>query len=218
MFIALIFQILIITFIYGWNGLSTTLTPLFPFDVLVFQILFIILGVTCLVYSFKNRNMILVEATLPKLKKGKVVAFSFMVAFSEYFFGILSIIPDVYFDGYLDPNWWMIIPTLMLNLLPLAMLILYFLYQHHFKSDKFYFASLLSLGVVVLVICVLLLIANIVNSKYIYESMQPFYQLGLTFNIPCAVILLPIGTIIILIVATIRFLKNNKTYEKETNK
>lgn len=218
MFAAIIFQIIIITFIYGWNGLSTSVTPLFPFDVLVFQILFLILGIICLVYSYKNRNMFLVETTFPKLKKGKAVAFSFMVAFSEYFFGILALIPDVYFDGYFDPNWWMIIPTLMLNLLPLAMMILYSLYKHHFKSDKFYFVSLLSLAVVVFVIGALLLIANIVNSKYIYQSMQPFYQLGLTLNIPFAVILLPIGTIILLIVATIRFLKNNKTYEKETNK
>lgn len=215
MFICLISHLLIMGFIYDFK-ISTSISPLFPYDVLVFQIIYFAIGIICLIHSYKTRDLLFVAPTFEPLKKRKVVAFSFMVALCEYFLGILVIIPDVYFDGYIDSNWWMIIPTLLLNLLPVSMLIIYFLYKHIFNTRKFFLVSLISLICVTLVLVFLLLVSYIVNPKYIYESMQPFYQLGLTINIPFTIFLIPIGTIILLIVATRNFLKNNNTYEKET--
>lgn len=199
-------------------GLFGNVSYLFPYDVLVMQILFMALGILSIVYSIKTREYRNVVPTVAEtISKGKIAAFSTVVAFATHFAGAAIAFPYVLIDGYFDPNWWAMIPMLLMFYIPIAMVLTY-LYYLDTKDDKVYYRGLLIIGGAFAILLIWVLIAFAVNPRFIYESMCPFFLFGFSLKIPLGFYILLGLSLVLLLIAGVKFIikyTSKKKYEQE---
>ena len=206
---SIIDQILVNSLLIGWDKVFGVITPLFPFDVLVGQVISLFIGIIALIWCFKHKSYKLIEKTSDiVVKKRHYVAFIFMAAFSMYFLGDLMTIVT-YFNEPIDSNWWGMIPFLLeMLLLPLALL-LYVIYEHKDEKDKskFQLKGIVILGSITLFIGLYMLIVSFINPYIVQDSLGGFYCIGYAIKIPFGIFIILFGTILVLTLSIINLVK-----------
>lgn len=204
------FHLLSINVSFGWNGIYGVLTPLFPYDLLALMVLYLSLGIIILIYVIKHKNYALVPLTIKNpLCKRAFVAMGFSSAFVAYFFGVFF---EIFFImDYIDPNWYGMIPAIVLNLLPIASFVMFATYRHQVDEDKkrkIYLFSLASLSLSTLLLLLWVLIAVLINPYLFPQSLSNFYMLGYAAK-------MPIGFFIIIILLFVEYLISFIRYRKK---
>lgn len=212
---SLIDQILVNSLLIGWDKIFGVITPLFPFDVLVGQVISLIIGIVAIVWCYQHKSYKLITKTSDIIvRKRHYAAFIFMSAFAMYFLGDLMTVVT-YFNEPIDSNWWGMIPFLLeMLLLPLA-LFLYVLYEHKDEKDKikFQLKGIIILGSSTLIIGLYMLIVSLINPYIVQDSLGGFYCIGYAIKTPFGIFIIIVGDLLVLTLSIINLVK--KVHQNE---
>lgn len=192
---------------YGFD-LYGNVSWLFPYDIIALQLIFIALGILSIIRSIKTKEYKNIPSTVQEvITKGKIAKFSVAICFATWFAGASLAFPYVLIDGYMDPNWWMMIPVFLLFYVPLLEVLAYLHYQDQKENkNKVYYKHLLTLCSLFAVLVIWILIAFIINPRFIYESMAPYFLFGFSLKIPAGFYICLVGSLVLLLIAGIKFI------------
>ncbi len=212
--LALIINILLTTIDYGWKDMNQSSFHQGLYMDMITEVLMIGLFIYPLVISIKKYKKadyykpVDTDEKPIKIKFGNVLYVTFMTLLVQTLTGIFIVPLHIFFEGYFDPNWYGIIPVIIMGLSPLACYILYFIYKARKNDKKFYLISLLMVTITLFVSCAWTFVVYIIHPRFIYESMQPFFPIGMAINIPLAPVASILFTIMCLLVASIKYLRH----------
>lgn len=211
------FHVLAIGLSFGWNGIYGTITPLFPYDLLTLMIIFLAIGIYLLMWVFRNEELKKVPITVKnQLRRRAFVAMAFVSAFTAHFLGLFF---QAFFiiDSF-DPNWYGMIPAILLNLVPFMSLLM-FVYYRHQKDEKakrkIFGLSLISLLSATFALLLWELIAVLINPYLFTQSLSNFYLLGYAIKIPLGYFLIIIMLFVEYLVIIIRYCKLRRMVKHE---
>lgn len=136
-FFGIVLSIILITVIYKGQLVVGNISLFFPFDILLWNIVFFLVGVCGLIFlSIDKKNDIITANSKLQFKASRFVLFGFYLCFAAYFFGEFLFGSFMYiFEGYVSPKWYGVLPIYMLYLAMTIGLILYVI-NIHYKGDK----------------------------------------------------------------------------------
>ncbi len=207
MVISFILQIVEMALYFGWGLTSASITPLFPWDILVCSLIFLVIGIIVLwryVRRKKNYTVMTLNYIVP-LRKRTVVMVVFFSLFAAEFFGT-AIFSLTLLDGYIDPNLWGVIPIVLSYLLMGAEGVVYYIYKERKDSQKVFRNGLIALGSTTFVLLFWALIATCINPQLISESLDGLMPVGYTIRMPIGLFINLVGVIAPLIVALVYYI------------
>ena len=208
MLISLVCHILDITILFKWNRIYGGVLPLFPFDVLFFQLVFIIFAFILLYFTNKDKDLSKISKTTTEIKKKTIVLHCLYFVFASYFLG-LFFSSFFSFNQIEDKNIWGIIPVILTFLLLTSEGIFYFLYKIT-HSLKIYFIGLLTIFISVFTLLVWIIIAFVINPYLFSESLGQYFYIGYAIKFPLGFYLNIIFVILLLTFSFFNLKKINK--------
>lgn len=218
-----IMSIILMTIVYNGKVVVGNLTYLFPLDILLINILYILLSICLhLIKNMDVKNNFLHPRCVEKVGALRKTMLGFYLPFSTYFFGQFLYGFMYVFEGYWSPNWYGMIPAYFLFAAMTFSLILFVIYFHNHKNNKNRLAliCLISSFLYVFIFGIWFIIANIINPYLLSESLQ--WELSILYSIkyPFGLLIASLGALIPTIYYVIRFLiklskEKNKANEQE---
>lgn len=192
-------------------------TPIFPLDVLIINILYLFASICCLLYQRIDRKYVLsVGVSTHALPTFKMVFCGIFLAFSTYFFGEFIFGFIFLQEGYVDPNWPLMIPHYLSFILPSVIFAFYIVYM--FIADpnlklKFGYISLLINYGLTLIVFIWLFLGMILQPYLIAQSLQWEYEIGLAIKLPMGMFFTILACAVPLIVASVRMTKRSNIFK-----
>ncbi len=219
--IDLILMTFVFIFLLDGDIFFHTMTPFYPLDVFVGNGIYLLIGISCLLYKkIENEYSINTYINKRSFTKKDFIMLGFLLPFATYFVGEFMFGFIYLQEGYIDKNWYIMLPTYISFLFMGILCILYFIY--HYISDKnklkYHLISLICMYVLIFVIGLWMIIGFSSNLYAVNESMQWEFSIGLAMKIPIGLFINFVVSIPILIISTIKLykkLKNNKNEQKQ---
>lgn len=218
MAICIVFHLITIHNHFSWTSIYGVISLLFPFDVLAMMVIYLGIGIYVYIKAMLNKAIGKVEKTVPEvMRKRAYVGAGFIFAFTAYYTGLFFQFFSI-LDSF-DENWYGIVPTLIIFLLPLTSLILYVIYKHKItiNKQKVFIYSMLAL----LLACFLLfgwLMLAIYHNPYLFsESLSNFFMLGYAAKLPIGLMVLIILLFVELLIAIRRYARRYITLKDEVD-
>lgn len=203
---SLVLQIISNSTIIGWD-LYPTISPLFPYNLIVLDVVFIVLSINQFIYLIKNKELRKVPTTFPGVNKALLGVFSLFVGYACYFAGnVFTNCINMIGDGFFDTNFFLMIPVCIILILPCLVIMLNVVYIRMGHLEIVKTKGLYVLGITYLASIIWLIISYIINPRFIPQSMTPFFQLGTAAKIPLGLIVTAVILFIILAFAFINLL------------
>lgn len=196
---------------FGWNFVVGTMTPAYPLDLFILNLVFLSIGGASLFFALANKNRRLdknTEGRKKTLERYHVLS-SFFICFAAYFLGEAIFGINNLIDNYVDPNIVFTIPVYLAFLLLTVQGVIFAIYTNS-PDDKKIKRGLIGLLVLLgltFVIFGWVGIGLLVNPYYFSESMQWEFAIGYTIKVPFGLIIIGLWVIIPSIVALIRMIK-----------
>ncbi|MEA5061454.1 MAG: hypothetical protein VB015_03495 [Erysipelotrichaceae bacterium] len=196
---------------FGWNFVVGTMTPAYPLDLFILNLVFLSIGGASLFFALANKNRRLdknTEGRKRTLERYHVLS-AFFICFAAYFFGEAIFGINNLIDNYIDPNIVFTIPVYLAFLLLTVQGVIFAIYTNS-PEDKKIKRGLIGLLVLLgltFVIFGWVGIGLLVNPYYFSESMQWEFAIGYTIKVPFGLIIIGLWVIIPSIVALIRMIK-----------
>lgn len=203
-------QIILSAAEYNWTLHATEISPLFPFDVIALDAIFLGIGIFTLVRCALTKSNRLVERTNEEIKTRTAVAVWFFLPFTCYFAGAtFSFATGL--DTY-DPNWPFMIPAFLSFFLMAEAMVLFILYKQGSEENKQkrHFLGIVIMLATIAVLGIWLGVGILVNPYLFPESLSQYYTLGYAIKIPFGVFFSFIGAIAPTIVSIVRYCKRYK--------
>lgn len=207
--------------LYNWNFLVGVMTPAYPLDLILLNLIILAVGFAALFFTItnkKSKGSLETEGRV-KISKGKHVLAGFFLAFATYFFGeALFGLIDV-FEGFLDPNIGLVIPAYLAFVMLAAEALVYVIYLYSPKELKVKrgligVISLLSISVLLIIWIV---VGLSINPYYFSESLQQEFAIGYSIKMPVGLFVIALWVLIPSIIALVKFIKQlKKTKEQPT--
>ena len=217
-----VFNLILITFVIvlllDGNLFFQTMTPMYPLDVIFGNVIYFIVGICCLFYEIldKKYSMTVSIRQRPFLKKDFILA-GFILPFATYFLGEFLFGIMYLQEGYIDKNWYYMLPVYLSFLLLAALCVVYFVY-HYIKEKnrtKFHIISLIIFYSLEIILGIWIVVGYI-NEPYLTSlSLQWEFEIGLALKIPIGLFINFIFSIPILIVSTLKLFKNLRKKKNE---
>ncbi len=196
---------------FGWNFIVGTMTPAYPLDLFILNLVFLSIGGASLFFALANKNRRLdknTEGRKKTLERYHVLS-AFFICFAAYFFGEAIFGINNLIDNYIDPNLIFTIPVYLAFLLLTVQGVIFAIYTNS-PEDKKIKRGLIGLLVLLgltFIIFGWVGIGLLVNPYYFSESMQWEFAIGYTIKVPFGLIIIGLWVIIPSIVALIRMIK-----------
>ncbi|MCD8194993.1 MAG: hypothetical protein LUD22_01670 [Coprobacillus sp.] len=205
--ISFILQLVEMGLYFGWNLNSASITPLFPWDILVCSAIFLAIGIIVLWRYVKRKNNYVVQTLnyVVPLRKRTIVMVVFFSLFAAEFLGT-AIFSLTLLDGYMDPNIWGVIPIVLSYLLMAAEGVIYYIYKERHDSQKVFRNGLIALSASAFVLLFWALIATCINPQLISESLDGLMPVGYTIKTPIGLFINLVGVVVPLIVALVYYI------------
>ena len=219
-FIDLIINLIMTSFDYGWidGSLSYFHSKLYG-QMVIELVIVLLIPVLPIIYYYYLKKIELKDdenIEVNKIKISNIVLTLFITTLVILLASFAYTSINIYFDNYLEPTWYGIIPTLGLCLLPLMCVVIYHIYRVNNKNIKVWLKGMLIISLTLLSLCVWVFIVYLINPRYIYESMQSIFVFGMVIDIPLGPLVAIIYTIICLLVASIKYLRFKHEEIKQT--
>lgn len=208
-FICLVAHILMISTEFGWR-LYNNMSWLYPFDILALLVIFLGIGIYALISSFKNKAFRDVEMTQPVTKRRVYVAMWFAICMSAYYVG--AGLKAFALMDHFDPNWWMMIPVILVNFLLAFSVGLYVWYKQGDEEDrkKRHFKAIVIILSTSAVLAIWILIGMLVNPYFFPQSLNSHYPLGYLIKMPIGLFIEIAGLIALYTVSIVKYAKGKK--------
>jgi hypothetical protein len=196
----IILILLVVTLLYNGDFIVGVMTPLYPLDLFLFNIVFLLIGIASLFFNSigkKNMNNSDTEGRKHVLARYKVLEV-FFILFATYFFGEVIFGYNELMDGFLDPNLIFVIPVhlsfLLLTLEGIFYIVYVFSSDEH-KLKRGFILVLILLGLTFLLF-LWILVGLIINPYFFSESMQFEFAIGYAIKIPLGIFIVALWVII----------------------
>lgn len=205
--------------VYEGNTIVGNTTPIFPLDVLLINMLYLLLGISLLVFKHIDKNNEIINPIMTKkISNKKFVLLGFYLPFSMYFFGQCLWGFMYVFEGYWSPNWYGVMPAYFLFALMTVGLIFFINCVHDDKHNKNRLAliSLLSTFLYLAIFGIWFLIAIFVNPYLVPESMQWEFEILYSISYPFGLLIIVLWVLIPLIYYFAKTIRNSR--KEKTNR
>jgi len=215
----LIDLMLVLGLLYDWNLIVGVMTPIYPLDLILFNLIILAVGFASLFFTIANKKFkgSLETEGRVNISRGKHVLAGFFIAFATYFFGeALFGVIDI-FEGFVDPNIVLVIPVYLAFLMLAVEAVVYVVYLYSPKESKLKRGLI---GVITLLSISVLLFVWIVigltfNPYYFSESLQQEFAIGYSLKMPIGLFIIAAWVVIPSIVALIKFILRLNKSKKE---
>ena len=205
----IIMSIILMTVVYDGHAVVGNLTPLFPLDVLLINILYVFLSIgLILLKKIDQKNDFLHPSINKKVSSLKKTMVGFYLPFSAYFFGQFLYGFMYVFEGYWSTNWYGVIPAYFIFAAMSVSLALFSYYLHNKKHNQ------IRVGIICLSTSVLytfifgiwFIVALKINPYLLSESLQ--WELSILYSIkyPLGILIAALGSLIPTVYYAIKFL------------
>lgn len=213
-----------ITLIWGGRTNPGLLNPIFPYDIILINILYLLCSAALLLYRrIDNKYVLSVGVSSIPLTTPRMITFGFFIPFASYFLGEFLFGFIFLEEMFVDPNWHFMIPHYLSFLLPAIYFGLYMglrFLRDHKKKKQFALSSLIFICSTTIGVFTWLYAGLIMNPYLIEESLQWEYALALPLKFPLGIIVTTLICAVICITATIKFIliKRRQNYEQKQEK
>lgn len=208
--------------LYNWNFIVGIMTPIYPLDLILFNLIILALGCAGIFFTITNKKAKGSQETEGRVKiltRYHVLA-AFFISFAAYFFGeALFGLIDVY-EGFIDPNIGLVIPVYLAFVLMAAEAVIYVVYVYSPEEVKVK-RGLIGVSVLIGITIALfawILIGLAVNPYYFSESLQQEFAVGYSLKMPIGLFIIGLWVLIPLIIALVklskRFVKSEKNIKE----
>lgn len=207
-----IFLILLnLALFFNWNFIVGTMTPAYPLDLFILNLVFLSIGGASLFFALANKNRRLnkdTEGRKHTLERYHILSAVF-ICFAAYFLGEAIFGVNNLIDSYVDPNAIFVVPVYLAFLLLALEGILFAIYSFSPEEKKIKrgLISLLVLLGLTFVIFGWVAIGLLVNPYFFSESLQWEFAIGYAVKIPFGLIIVGLWIVIPSIIALIRMIK-----------
>lgn len=209
--LTLIYTLIDIFAFLGGNFIYKGITNLFPLDMIVYNVIYLVIGIMVLISSKK----MIADESVPTPKHNifiKLLAI-LSVLVTAYFAGEFLLIPAML--DYSFRHIWGMIPLFLLMILPTVGLILYwFIYPiiKVEKRDKFAFRHSLYLIGLTLIFSIWVLTYELFNNSFLVEGNQAFFPITFASSMSIGVAILFLNSFVPpLVAAIILFVRHKKS-------
>lgn len=211
----LIYTIFDIIFFLDGKIIYKSITSLFPLDMIVYNILYLVIGIMLIVSSkraIEEHDI----ADVPHHKIIFKIFGSFFVVLTTYFAGLLLFAPIM--ADYSFKHIGGMIPIFLLMIVPVAELIVYWFIYPLIKMEnkkRFVFHHSMYFISITLVLTIWVLLYELFNNSFIVEGNQAFFPITFAMSFPLGPVVIFLLCIIPPIVSLIiLFFKNKKPKEQ----
>ncbi len=207
--------LLVLSILLKGNILFGIVTPCYPLDMLIANGIYLMLGITIMVYHYLDRKYVLTSKVMPFPLKTKYMVFAgFLLPFAAYFAGDFLSMYIYFINGIRDPNWPLIIPYYISFLLP-SFLGLVYIYQSRFHEEKTFLRNIIVLLSISAFALLWIIIGLIINPYVISESLQYEFAIGLVLKYPIGLLIIYLWVLIPSLISIIRIIRKNKRKKDE---
>lgn len=210
----------IVGLLYDWNFIVGVMTPMYPLDLLLYNLIYLAIGGAALFFTLakkKENNNDIIDETKKTPRRYQVLA-GFFFAFACYFFGEALFGLNNLFEGYIDPNIGLTIPVYLSFLLMALAVVIYaiYIYSPEDKKNKRGLLGAISILSITALIFIWILIGFAINPYYFSESLQQEFAIGYAVKIPFGLFILLLWVLIPSVIALIKILKKMERLKKES--
>ena len=176
------------------SAIAGNITPLFPLDILLFNIVIFLVGICILVFrSIDSKNSIITANEKRLISPLKLVLLGFYLPFAAYFFGELLFGFMYVFEGYVSPKWYGVLPIYLLYAALTIGLVLAIISIHvpSIKKTKFNIIATSSLIVYTLICVVWYNIAYNLDPYLIANGLVWEFQILISIKKPFGYLAIP---------------------------
>lgn len=195
--ICFIYQLFLMIFKFGFTSLNQNITTFFPYDILFYSLIFIVIGAFLHFVKLENRDII----NITKKEKTMVV---FLFFFASFFTSYI-LISLTGLDGININNFFLLLPFYLSLFIPIFIVFLYHAYNTNNLKIILPFAFTFFGYMIVCYIWICMVL--IFNPVFLYSTIRYVYRTPILAGISFDFTVQTIYTIVMLIIFLVKILK-----------